>query len=186
VKGVVPEQLRTLGTTILLANAYHLAQRPGVEAVRALGGLHALMGWDGPLLTDSGGFQVMSLGELVRVDDGGLHYRSHVDGRAGRLAPEDAVAVQEALGADIAMSLDECVPAGARRAQVAHAVARTSAWAARGLAARTPAARVRSRTAAPATPARASAGARSGTWCWPARCSAPSSPRCTTCTSICT
>jgi queuine tRNA-ribosyltransferase len=136
VKGVVPEQLRAVGATILLANAYHLAQRPGVETVRTLGGLHALMGWDGPLLTDSGGFQVMSLGELISVDDGGVHYRSHVDGRAGRLAPEDAVAAQEALGVDIAMSLDECVPATAPRAQVERAVARTGAWAARGLAAR--------------------------------------------------
>ncbi len=140
VKGVAPEQLRALGATILLANAYHLAQRPGVETVRALGGLHALMGWDGPLLSDSGGFQLMSLGELVRVDDGGVQYRSHVDGRAGRLAPEDAVAVQEALGVDIAMSLDECVPAAAPREQVVRAVARTSAWAGRGLAARTRAA----------------------------------------------
>ena len=136
VKGVAPEQLGALGATILLANAYHLAQRPGVETVQALGGLHALMGWDGPLLSDSGGFQLMSLGELVRVDDGGVQYRSHVDGRAGRLAPEDAVAVQEALGVDIAMSLDECVPAAAPREQVVRAVARTSAWAERGLAAR--------------------------------------------------
>src|SRR5438876_829458 len=140
VKGMAPEQLRALGATILLANAYHLAQRPGVETVRALGGLHALMGWDGPLLSDSGGFQLMSLGELVRVDDGGVQYRSHVDGRAGRLAPEDAVAVQEALGVDIAMSLDECVPAAAPREQVVRAVARTSAWAERGLGARAQAA----------------------------------------------
>src|SRR5436309_2384013 len=140
VKGVAPEQLGALGATILLANAYHLAQRPGVETVQALGGLHALMGWDGPLLSDSGGFQVMSLGALVRVDDDGVHYRSHVDGRAGHLAPEDAIAVQEALGVDIAMSLDECVPAAAPRAQVARAVARTSGWAERGLAARTRAA----------------------------------------------
>ncbi len=140
VKGVAPEQLRALGATILLANAYHLAQRPGVETVRALGGLHALMGWDGPLLSDSGGFQLMSLGELVQVDDGGVQYRSHVDGHAGRLTPEDAVVVQEALGVDIAMSLDECVPAGAPREQVMRAVARTSAWAGRGLAARTRAA----------------------------------------------
>ena len=110
------------------------------STVRALGGLHALMGWDGPLLSDSGGFQLMSLGELVHVDDGGVQYRSHVDGRAGRLAPEDAVAVQEALGVDIAMSLDECVPAAAPREQVVRAVARTSAWAGRGLAARTQAA----------------------------------------------
>jgi queuine tRNA-ribosyltransferase len=137
VKGVTPRELRELGATIVLSNAYHLAQRPGVDAVRALGGLHAFMAWDGPLLTDSGGFQAMSLGQLVRVDDAGLHYRSHVDGRAGTLTPEDAVAVQEGLGVDIAMSLDECVSAGATPAAVAKAVERTTAWAARGLRART-------------------------------------------------
>ncbi len=137
VKGVAPEQLRALGASLVLANAYHLAQRPGVEAVVALGGLHALMAWDGPILTDSGGFQVMSLADLVRVDDHGLQYRSHVDGHAGTLRPEDAVATQEAFGVDIAMSLDECVPASASPAEVARAVARTTAWAARGLAVRT-------------------------------------------------
>jgi queuine tRNA-ribosyltransferase len=136
VKGVLPSQLAELGTTIVLANAYHLAQRPGVETVQALGGLHALMGWDGPILTDSGGFQVMSLAALVRVDDEGVRYRSHVDGRAGLLRPEDAVGVQEALGVDVAMSLDECVPAEAPPARVVRAVARTQAWAERGLAVR--------------------------------------------------
>src|SRR5436309_492948 len=93
------------------------------------------MGWDGPVLTDSGGFQVMSLGGLVRVEDAGVHYRSHVDGRAGTLSPEEAVAVQEALGVDVAMALDECVPAAAPARRVAEAVARTTAWARRGLAA---------------------------------------------------
>jgi queuine tRNA-ribosyltransferase len=136
VKGVTPRELRELGATIVLANAYHLAQRPGVETVRALGGLHAFMAWDGPILTDSGGFQAMSLGALVRVDDDGVRYRSHVDGRAGTLTPEDAVAVQEDLGVDIAMSLDECVAAGAPPQAVAKAVERTTAWAARGLRAR--------------------------------------------------
>jgi queuine tRNA-ribosyltransferase len=140
VRGVAPRQLEELGATIVLANAYHLAQRPGVEAVAALGGLHALMGWEGPILTDSGGFQVMSLADLVRVEDEGVHYRSHVDGRAGLLRPEDAVAAQEALGVDVAMSLDECVAADAPAAHVARAVARTTAWAARGLAVRTRAA----------------------------------------------
>jgi queuine tRNA-ribosyltransferase len=137
VKGVTPRELRELGATIVLANAYHLAQRPGVETVGALGGLHAFMAWDGPILTDSGGFQAMSLGQLVRVDDAGVHYRSHVDGRAGTLTPEDAVAAQEALGVDVAMSLDECVPATAPPASVARAVGRTTTWAARGLGART-------------------------------------------------
>jgi queuine tRNA-ribosyltransferase len=136
VKGVTPAQLEEMGATIVLSNAYHLAQRPGVDVVRALGGLHALMGWDRPILTDSGGFQVMSLAALVRVDDDGVSYRSHVDGSAGQLRPEDAVALQEALDVDVAMSLDECVPAGASPSQVARAVARTSAWAARGLAVR--------------------------------------------------
>jgi queuine tRNA-ribosyltransferase len=136
VKGVAPRHLRELGATIVLSNAYHLAQRPGVETVEALGGLHGLMAWDGPILTDSGGFQVMSLAGLVRVDDTGVQYRSHVDGRAGTLTPEDAVRVQERLGVDIAMSLDECVGAAASAADVARAVHRTTAWAARGLAAR--------------------------------------------------
>lgn len=136
VKGVTPAQLGELGGAIVLSNAYHLAQRPGVETVRALGGVHGLLGWDGPVLTDSGGFQLMSLASLVKVDDDGVTYRSHVDGRAGRLRPEDAVTAQEALGVDVAMSLDDLVPANASTERVAHAVQRTSAWAARGLAAR--------------------------------------------------
>ena len=136
VKGVAPRHLEELGATIVLSNAYHLAQRPGVETIGALGGVHAFMGWDGPILTDSGGYQVLSLAGLVRVDDEGVRYRSHVDGRAGTLRPEDAVADQEALGVDVAMSLDECVPAAASRAEVERAVERTTMWAGRGLAAR--------------------------------------------------
>jgi len=136
VKGVTPAQLEDLGATIVLSNAYHLAQRPGVEVVAALGGVHGLMSWRRPILSDSGGFQVMSLAGLVTVDDEGVRYRSHVDGRRGLLRPEDAVAVQEALGVDVAMSLDECVAAGSPPAAVVRAVARTTAWAARGLAAR--------------------------------------------------
>jgi len=136
VKGIAPDQLRRIGATIVLSNAYHLAQRPGAETVQALGGLHALMGWDGPILTDSGGFQVMSLASFVALDDDGVSYRSHIDGSAGRLRPEDAIAVQEALGVDIAMSLDECVPAGASIERTRAAVVRTTAWAARGLEAR--------------------------------------------------
>jgi queuine tRNA-ribosyltransferase len=136
VKGVTPAQLEDAGATIVLANAYHLAQRPGVDAITALGGLHALMGWSRPVLTDSGGYQLMSLAGLVRVADDGVRYRSHVDGRPGFMRPEDAVEIQEALGVDVAMSLDECVPADATPTCVARAVARTSAWAARGLAAR--------------------------------------------------
>lgn len=136
VKGVAPRHLEELGATMVLANAYHLAQRPGIDTVCALGGLHAFMGWDGPILTDSGGYQVMSLAGLVRVDDEGVRYRSHVDGRAGTLRPEEAVAAQEALGVDVAMSLDECVAASAPATAVARAVRRTTDWAARGLVVR--------------------------------------------------
>jgi queuine tRNA-ribosyltransferase len=136
VKGMLPTQLEELGANILLANAYHLAIRPGVETVAALGGLHGILAWPGPIATDSGGFQVMSLGKLVRVDDDGIRYRSHVDGRAGVMRPEDAVRAQEGLGVDVAMSLDECLAAGASPEASARAVARTTAWAARGAAAR--------------------------------------------------
>jgi queuine tRNA-ribosyltransferase len=137
VRGMMPRLLEELGATILLANAYHVAQRPGIDTVRALGGLHAMMGWDGPLLTDSGGFQLVSLARLVHVDDGGVTYRSHVDGRQGVFQPEDAVRIQEALGVDVAMSLDDCVPATATTARAARAVRRTTQWALRGLAVRT-------------------------------------------------
>lgn len=137
VKGLTPRLLRELGATILLSNAYHAAQRPGVETVEALGGLHGLMAWNGPILTDSGGFQVMSLANFLKLDDDGVSYRSHVDGRLGRLRPEDSVQTQERLGVDIAMSLDECVPADASPERVLAALERTSAWAARGLAVRT-------------------------------------------------
>jgi queuine tRNA-ribosyltransferase len=136
VKGVAPWQLEELGATIVLSNAYHLAQRPGIDVVRDLGGVHALLAWPGPILTDSGGFQLFSLAALLRVDDDGVEYRSHVDGRRGRFTPEDAIAVQEALGVDVAMCLDECVPAGVPAARVEEAVRRTSAWAARCRAAR--------------------------------------------------
>jgi queuine tRNA-ribosyltransferase len=133
VKGVTPAQLHELGAGMILSNAYHLGQRPGVEVVRALGGVHGLIGWPGPILTDSGGFQIFSLTGLVKVVDDGVHFRSHVDGRAGFLRPEDVVTLQEQLGVDVAMSLDECVAADAGPARVAAAVARTTAWAARGL-----------------------------------------------------
>jgi queuine tRNA-ribosyltransferase len=136
VRGLTPADLENLGASIVLSNAYHLAQRPGVETVKLLGGLHTMMGWQRPILTDSGGFQLMSLAALVRVDDDGVRYRSHVDGQAGLFRPEDAVAAQEALGVDIAMSLDECVPAGVPADRVRAAVVRTTAWAARGLATR--------------------------------------------------
>jgi len=136
VKGVAPWLLEELGATIVLSNAYHLAQRPGVELVQALGGVHGVLGWPGPVLTDSGGFQLFSLAALLRVDDDGVEYRSHVDGRRGRFGPEDAVRVQEAMGVDIAMCLDECLPADAPPARVEEALRRTTAWAQRCAAAR--------------------------------------------------
>jgi queuine tRNA-ribosyltransferase len=130
VKAVSPRDLRDLGATLVLANTYHLMLRPGDELVARLGGLHAFMGWDGPILTDSGGFQVFSLGELRRVDDDGVTFRSHLDGSEQRLTPERAVAVQENLGADIIMVLDECADPG-DRSYVTAALARTHRWAER-------------------------------------------------------
>jgi len=136
VKGVAPWMLEEIGATIVLSNAYHLAQRPGVDVVRALGGVHGLLAWPGPVLTDSGGFQLFSLAALLRVDDDGVEYRSHVDGRRGRFTPEDAIGVQEAMGVDIAMCLDECLPVAAPPLRVEEALRRTTAWARRCAAAR--------------------------------------------------
>ena len=108
IKGVTPEEVRALGSNIILANAYHLYLRPGSDTIERLGGLHASMGWDGPILTDSGGFQVFSLGGLRRVTDEGVEFRSHIDGSLHVVSPEDAMRYQEAMGVDIAMVLDQC------------------------------------------------------------------------------
>jgi queuine tRNA-ribosyltransferase len=136
VKGIDPAVLAELGLPILLANTYHLHFRPGEEAVEALGGLHRFMGWERAILTDSGGFQVFSLRDtIVGLDDDGVTFRSVYDGRPARLTPEDAAAIQRRLGSDVAMCLDVCLPAGASRAEHELAVRRTSAWAARQLAA---------------------------------------------------
>jgi len=110
VRGVSPQELRTLGAQIVLANTYHLHERPGEEVVAALGGLHGFTGWDGPWLTDSGGFQVTSLADRSTLDEDGVAFHSPVDGRRRLLTPESAVQVQQALGADVAMVLDECQP----------------------------------------------------------------------------
>src|SRR5438445_2011530 len=110
VKSVDPDELRAIGTTILLGNTYHLHFRPGEELIAELGGLHAFMAWDGPILTDSGGFQVFSLRDtLLATDDDGVTFRSVYDGRAERLTPELAARIQERLGSDIAMCLDICL-----------------------------------------------------------------------------
>ncbi len=136
VKGVWPGQLREMGYGCILGNTYHLYLRPGHERVRSLGGLHRFMAWDRLILTDSGGFQVFSLSALRKVSDGAVSFRSHVDGSAHVLTPELAVEVQEALGADLRMALDECVAYPAERGVVEDAVRRTTLWARRSLAAR--------------------------------------------------
>ncbi|MGH9464955.1 MAG: tRNA guanosine(34) transglycosylase Tgt [Thermoanaerobaculia bacterium] len=135
VKGVAPAQLADLGASILLANLYHLAVRPGVETIARLGGLHAFCGWQRPILTDSGGFQVWSLARLCQVDEGGVTFRNHVDGAEMRLTPESVVAMQERLGVDIAMVLDECPPYPCERAAAERSLERTLAWARRSRAA---------------------------------------------------
>jgi queuine tRNA-ribosyltransferase len=132
VKSLDPDELRALGTTILLGNTYHLSFRPGDDVVAELGGLHRFMGWDGPILTDSGGFQVFSLRDtIVAVDDDGVTFRSVYDGRPARLTPELAAAIQARLGSDVAMCLDICQPAGVTRRELTEAVRRTSLWAER-------------------------------------------------------
>jgi queuine tRNA-ribosyltransferase len=139
VKTVDPEELRGLGTSILLGNAYHLHFRPGDELIGELGGLHAFMGWDGPILTDSGGFQVFSLRDtLLAVDDDGVTFRSVYDGEATRFTPELAARIQANLGSDIAMCLDQVLPPGASREQLEDAVRRTTLWARRQRAALRP------------------------------------------------
>jgi queuine tRNA-ribosyltransferase len=132
VKAVDPDELRGLGATIVLGNTYHLHFRPGAEAVADLGGLHRFMGWDGPILTDSGGFQVFSLRDtLLACDEDGVTFRSVYDGEAARFTPESVARVQALLGSDIAMCLDVCPPATASEAEAERAVTLTTAWARR-------------------------------------------------------
>jgi queuine tRNA-ribosyltransferase len=136
VKALDPAEIAETGATIILANTYHLYLRPGHERIERLGGLHRFMAWDGPILTDSGGFQVVSLSDLRAVDDDGVTFRSHLDGSVHRFTPEHSVAVQEALGSEIAVAFDQPVPPGASsREVVADATARTHRWAERSLAA---------------------------------------------------
>jgi queuine tRNA-ribosyltransferase len=137
IKALHPDEVRAAGASIVLANTYHLYLRPGHERVARLGGLHRFMAWDGPILTDSGGFQVVSLADRREVDDDGVTFRSHLDGSVHRFDPEHAVAVQEALGADVAVAFDQPVPPhSSSRAVVAQATERTHRWAERCLAAR--------------------------------------------------
>lgn len=129
VKTLTPEELGELGAEIILSNTYHLYLRPGPELIAAAGGLHTFMHWEKPILTDSGGFQIFSLGALRRLTSDGAVFRSHIDGSEHFFTPEKAVQVQELLGSDIAMVLDECTPYPATYEQVAEAVARTTRWA---------------------------------------------------------
>jgi queuine tRNA-ribosyltransferase len=131
VKGLWPHQLRESGAQKILANTYHLALRPGAEVVRDLGGLHRFMNWDGPILTDSGGFQVFSLSDLRRMDERSVVFKSHIDGSMLELSPESAMKIQEDLGADCIMCLDECPPATAAEEKIQAAVDLTTRWAAR-------------------------------------------------------
>jgi queuine tRNA-ribosyltransferase len=135
VKGVTPENLEELGARIILGNTYHLYLRPGHELIRKLGGLHKFMNWHGPILTDSGGFQIFSLRELAKITEQGAAFKSHLDGSNLFLSPEDAVMVQEALGSDIMMCLDTCIPYPASREEVIKATALTGRWAQRSRAA---------------------------------------------------
>jgi len=158
VRGISAEELAGAGAQILLSNTYHLHERPGEETIEALGGLHGFTGWSGPWLTDSGGFQVTSLSDRAKIDEDGVTFTSPLDGRRRSLTPESAIAIQEALGSDIAMVLDECIPiaedaaetdskeggdgpgtAGQRTdaAELERAMQRTLRWAERSLAART-------------------------------------------------
>ena len=129
VKGVSPRELSELGAQIILSNTYHLHIRPGDELIRDLGGLHKFMGWSGPILTDSGGFQVYSLARIRRVTDEGVSFQSHIDGSPIDLTPERVVRIQENLGVDIMMVLDECVSHPAERSAVESSLARTTRWA---------------------------------------------------------
>ena len=136
VKAVDPAELRPLGTSIVLGNTYHLHFRPGTELIAELGGLHRFMAWEGPLLTDSGGFQVFSLRHtILRVDDEGVTFRSVYDGEAARFTPESVAGAQALLGSDVAMCLDVCPPADAALAAVEESVRLTTLWAARQRAA---------------------------------------------------
>jgi len=129
VRGLWPEQLRETGAEMVLANTYHLALRPGAEVVEELGGLHQFMQWDGPILTDSGGFQVFSLAEMARLTDEGVSFKSHIDGSRLELTPERAVRLQEQLGADCIMCLDECPAHDVPIEALSRAVDRTTDWA---------------------------------------------------------
>ncbi len=131
VKGVSPEELFDSGASMILANTYHLYLRPGVEVVEALGGIHAFMRWDGPILTDSGGFQVFSLAHINEITDDGVTFQSHIDGSRHHFTPEAVIDLERRIGADVIMAFDECPPGGVDRAGAERANQRTLSWLAR-------------------------------------------------------
>jgi queuine tRNA-ribosyltransferase len=135
VKAMTPEELREIGAQIILGNTFHLMLRPGTEVIKAHGGLHDFMHWSGPILTDSGGFQVFSLGEMRKITEQGVKFQSPVDGSPVFLGPEESMAVQRALGSDIVMIFDECTPYPATEAQARHSMELSLRWAARSKAA---------------------------------------------------
>lgn len=136
VKGIGSEDLESLGFEQILSNTYHLALRPGADLIESLGGLHRFMSWKRSILTDSGGYQVMSLSKMRKIDDDGVRFRSHLDGSEMYLTPEKAIRLQAQYGVDIAMALDECPPYPCTRDEAARAMTRTHAWAHRNLSAR--------------------------------------------------
>jgi queuine tRNA-ribosyltransferase len=131
VKAVSPRELREMNAQIVLGNTYHLFVRPGLEVIKHFGGLHRFMGWDGPILTDSGGYQIFSLAKLRRITDDGVHFQNHVDGTPAYISPESAMEIQRALGSDIAMVLDECPPWPCEYEYAARSLELTKRWAAR-------------------------------------------------------
>jgi queuine tRNA-ribosyltransferase len=136
VTGLTPDDLTTLGAPILLANTYHLMLRPGIKTFERVGGIHAFMGWPGPVLTDSGGYQIFSLAGERTISEAGARFRGYVDGRIHHLGPEESIAMQTAMGSDVMMVLDECVDATLDEGAVRTAMQRTHRWALRSLAAR--------------------------------------------------
>jgi len=135
VKAMTPDAVAGTGAEIVLGNTYHLMQRPGAERIERLGGLHRFMNWPRPILTDSGGYQVMSLIQLRRLDENGVTFRSHIDGRSFALTPESSIAIQRRLGSDIAMAFDECTPYPAEEAEAARSMRLSMRWAERSRAA---------------------------------------------------
>lgn len=133
VKGLTVDQVRATGAQMILGNTYHLALRPGHDLVARLGGLHAFMGWDGPILTDSGGFQIFSLAALAKITEEAATFRSHIDGAVMRLSPEHSIEIQESLGSDVAMVLDHVVALPSEREKIIEATDRSIRWAARCL-----------------------------------------------------